>query len=40
MSIEAQDILRLVELGIISVNDIKDATIKAEIQAELEIQNG
>lgn len=38
MSNEAQDILRLVELGIITVIDIKDETIKSEVQAELDKQ--
>lgn len=32
MSKEAQDILRLIELGMIVIEDIKDLIIKAEIE--------
>ncbi len=33
MSKQAQDIKRLIDLGIITINDVKDLSVKAEIEA-------
>lgn len=32
------DLVRLIQVGIITINDIKDAEIKAEVQARLSTQ--
>lgn len=32
------DLIRLIKLGIITVDDIKDLTVKADVQAELNAQ--